>query len=180
LPPAPAGATDRYVDVAASVALAALAVQREEELRRAMREIESLSEVYRGTDTDRHQRRGRRSPWRPGVGQRFAQLQMSAREEVLASSKSDIAVVPAEENTEEARRQPGRAVPGDDRAQFLRRAPASRRRLRLTGRPARRSGVPELPLRMLIVDRRMALVPCCPPGSQHRRVDRAPQRHAGR
>jgi len=46
-------ATDRYVASPPSVALAALAVQREEELRRAQREIESLAEVYRGTDTER-------------------------------------------------------------------------------------------------------------------------------
>jgi sugar-specific transcriptional regulator TrmB/DNA-binding CsgD family transcriptional regulator len=155
------GGTDRYVASPPSVALAALAVQREEELRRAQREIESLAEVYRGTDTDRSVSdvvdvvRGAKA-----VGQRFAQLQMSAREEVLGFVKAEIAVVPPEENKEEdaavTRGVRYRVVierSAFDRPGFFAAASDSLQ----AGEEVR--VVQELPIRMLIVDRRIALVP---------------------
>lgn len=153
--------TGRYVASPPSVALAALAVQREEELRRAQREIESLAEIYRGTDTERSVGdvvdvvRGAKA-----VGQRFTQLQMSAREEVLGFVKAEIAAVAAEENTaEDAAVNRGvryRVVierNSFDRPGFF---PAAADSLR-AGEEVR--VVPELPIRMLIVDRRIALVP---------------------
>ena len=153
--------TDRYVASPPSVALAALAVQREEELRRAQREIESLAEVYRGTDTERSVSdvvdvvRGAKA-----VGQRFAQLQMSAREEVLGFVKAEIAVVPPEENVEEdaavTRGVRYRVVierSSFDRPGFFAAASDSLQ----AGEEVR--VVQELPMRLLIVDRRIALVP---------------------
>ena len=153
--------TDRYVASPPSVALAALAVQREEELRRAQREIESLAEVYRGTDTERSISdvvdvvRGANA-----VGQRFAQLQMSAREEVLGFVKAEIAVVPPEDNKEEdaavTRGVRYRVVierSAFDRPGFFAAASDSLN----AGEEVR--VVQELPLRLLIVDRRIALVP---------------------
>jgi sugar-specific transcriptional regulator TrmB/DNA-binding CsgD family transcriptional regulator len=153
--------TDRYVASPPSVALAALAVQREEALRRAQREIETLTEVYRGTDTDRSVSdvvdvvRGAKA-----VGQRFAQLQMSAREEVLGFVKSDVAVVPAEENTAE-----DAAVTRGVRYQVLiERSAFDRPGYFAAASDSIKAGeevrvVPELPIRLLIVDRRIALVP---------------------
>ncbi|HET6291801.1 MAG TPA: TrmB family transcriptional regulator [Kribbella sp.] len=154
-------ASDRYVASPPSVALAALAVQREDELRRAMREIESLTDVYRGTDTDRSISdvvdvvRGAQA-----VAQRFVQLQMSAREEVLGFVKSEIAVVTAEENTEE-----DAAVSRGVRYRVM----IERRSFERPGffgavSDSLKAGeevrvVPELPIRMLIVDRRIALMP---------------------
>ncbi len=153
--------TDRYVASPPSVALAALAVQREEELRRAQREIESLAEVYRGTETDRSVSdvvdvvRGAKA-----VGQRFAQLQMAAREEVLGFVKAEIAVVPPEENMEEdaavTRGVRYRVVierSSFDRPGFFAAASDSLQ----AGEEVR--VVQELPMRLLIVDRRIALVP---------------------
>jgi sugar-specific transcriptional regulator TrmB/DNA-binding CsgD family transcriptional regulator len=155
------GGTDRYVASPPSVALAALAVQREEALRRAQREIETLTEVYRGTDTDRSVSdvvdvvRGAKA-----VGQRFAQLQMSAREEVLGFVRSDVAVVPAEENTAE-----DAAVTRGVRYQVLiERSAFDRPGYFAAASDSIKAGeevrvVPELPIRLLIVDRRIALVP---------------------
>ncbi|MEV0288737.1 MULTISPECIES: hypothetical protein [unclassified Kribbella] len=153
--------TDRYVASPPSVALAALAVQREEELRRAQREIESLAEVYRGTDTERSVSdvvdvvRGAKA-----VGQRFAQLQMSAREEVLGFVKAEIAVVPPEENKEE-----DAAVNRGVRYRVLiERSAFDRPGFFAAASDSLKAGeevrvVQELPMRLLIVDRRIALVP---------------------
>ena len=155
------GDPDRYVASPPSVALAALAVQREQELRSAQLEIESLAEVYRGTDTERSVGeivdvvRGAQA-----VGQRFSQLQMTAREEVLGFVKADIVVVPPEENAEEdeavARGVRYRVVlerKSFERPGFFAAAEESLR----NGEEAR--VVPVLPIRMIIVDRRIALVP---------------------
>jgi len=130
-------------------------------LRRAQREIESLAEVYRGTDTERSISdvvdvvRGANA-----VGQRFAQLQMSAREEVLGFVKAEIAVVPPEDNKEEdaavTRGVRYRVVierSAFDRPGFFAAASDSLN----AGEEVR--VVQELPLRLLIVDRRIALVP---------------------
>jgi len=153
--------TDRYVASPPSVALVALAVQREEELRRAQREIESLAEVYRGTDTERSVSdvvdvvRGAKA-----VGQRFAQLQMSAREEVLGFVKAEIAVVPPEENKEE-----DAAVNRGVRYRVLiERSAFDRPGFFAAASDSLQAGeevrvVQELPMRLLIVDRRIALVP---------------------
>jgi len=155
------GGTDRYVASPPSVALAALAVRREEELRRAQREIESLTEVYRGTDADRSVSdvvdvvRGARA-----VGQRFAQLQMTAREEVLGFVKADIAVVSPEENTEEA----AAVTRGVQYRVVIERSSFERPGFFAAASDSLKAGeevrvVQELPIRLLIVDRRIALVP---------------------
>jgi DNA-binding CsgD family transcriptional regulator len=94
------------------------------------------------------------------VGQRFAQLQMSAREEVLGFVKAEIAVVSPEENAEEdaavTRGVRYRVVverSSFERAGFFAAASESLR----AGEEIR--VVPELPIRLLMVDRRIALVP---------------------
>lgn len=155
------GDPSRYVASPPSVALAALAVQREQELRTAQLEIESLAEVYRGTDTERSIGdvvdvvRGAQA-----VGQRFVQLQMTAREEVLGFVKSDIVVIAPEDNAQEdeavARGVRYRVVletSAFDRPGFIDAVEDSLR----NGEEAR--VVPELPIRMLVVDRKIALVP---------------------
>lgn len=155
------GGTDRYVASPPSVALAALAVQREEELRRAQREIESLTEVYRGTDTDRSVSdvvdvvRGAKA-----VGQRFAQLQMAAREEVLGFVKAEIAVVPPEENTEED----AAVTRGVRYRVVIERSSFERPGFFAAASDSLQAGeevrvVQKLPIRLLVVDRRIALVP---------------------
>lgn len=155
------GGTDRYVASPPSVALAALAVQREDELRRAQREIEALTEVYRGTDTERSVSdvvdvvRGAKA-----VGQRFAQLQMAAREEVLGFVKADVAVVPPEENTEED----AAVTRGVRYRVVIERSSFERPGFFSAASDSLKAGeevrvVQELPIRMLIVDRRIALVP---------------------
>lgn len=155
------GGTDRYVASPPSVALAALAVQREEELRRAQREIEALTEVYRGTDTDRSVSdvvdvvRGAKA-----VGQRFAQLQMAAREEVLGFVKAEIAVVPPEENTEED----AAVTRGVRYRVVIERSSFERPGFFAAASDSLQAGeevrvVQKLPIRLLVVDRRIALVP---------------------
>jgi sugar-specific transcriptional regulator TrmB/DNA-binding CsgD family transcriptional regulator len=155
------GGTDRYVASPPSVALAALAVQREDELRRAQREIESLTEIYRDTDTDRSVSdvvdvvRGAKA-----VGQRFAQLQMAAREEVLGFVKADIAVVAPEENTEED----AAVTRGVRYRVVIERSSFERPGFFAAAADSLQAGeevrvVQELPIRLLIVDRRIALVP---------------------
>lgn len=153
--------TDRYVASPPSVALAALAVQREEELRRAQREIDALTEVYRGTETERSISdvvdvvQGAKA-----VGQRFAQLQMAAREEVLGFVKAEIAVVSPEENTEEN----AAVIRGVRYRVVIERSSFERPGFFAAAAESLQAGeevrvVPELPLRLLIVDRRIALVP---------------------
>ncbi|TWD73055.1 sugar-specific transcriptional regulator TrmB [Kribbella amoyensis] len=155
------GGTDRYVASPPSVALAALAVQREEELRRAQREIEALTEIYRGTDTDRSISdvvdvvRGAKA-----VAQRFAQLQMAARDEVLGFVKAAVAVVPPEENTEED----AAVTRGVRYRVVIERSSFERPGFFAAAADSLEKGeevrvVPELPIRLLIVDRRIALVP---------------------
>jgi predicted transcriptional regulator len=153
--------TDRYVASPPSVALAALAVQREGELRRAQREIDALTEVYRGTETERSISdvldvvQGAKA-----VGQRFAQLQMAAREEVLGFVKAEIAVVSPEENTEED----AAVTRGVRYRVVIERSSFERPGFITAASDSLRAGeevrvVPELPIRLLIVDRRIALVP---------------------
>ena len=85
-----------------SVALGALLVQRQGEMRLAELELGSLDEIYRAAVTDRASAdvvdvvEGAEA-----MRQRFEQLQMTAREEVMAFVKAPVAVTPTAENTAE-------------------------------------------------------------------------------
>lgn len=132
-------------------------MQREEELRRAQREIESLADVYRGTNTEHSVSdvvRGAKA-----VGQRFGQLQMSAREEVLGFVKAEIAVVPPEDNKEED----AAVTRGVRYRVMIERSAFDRPGFFAAASDSLKAGeevrvVQELPMRLLIVDRRIALV----------------------
>jgi sugar-specific transcriptional regulator TrmB len=155
------GSQQRYVASPPSVALAALARARQEELHRAETEIAELADLYRRADTLRgagdvvdvvH--------GAAAVGQRFVQLQAAAREEVSGFVMSEVAVVSAEDNTAEdaavdrgvtyrivveqsAVRRPGFLSAAEDavaRGELVRVAPT-------------------VPIRMIVVDRQIALVP---------------------
>jgi sugar-specific transcriptional regulator TrmB len=162
------GDSDRFVASPPSVALAALAVQREEELRKAQVEIETLAAIYRGTDAHRSAGdvvdvvRGAQA-----VGQRFAQLQMSARSEVLGFVKADIVVVAPEDNEVED----AAVARGIDYKVVLERRSFERPGFFAAVEESLQAGeqarvVDELPIRLLLVDRRIALVPLVS-GSSH-------------
>ena len=96
------GDGNRYVASPPTVALMALAVQRQEELRTANAEIAELAETYRGT-------RGQGTVsdlidvihGSQAVAQRFQQLQNAARHEVASFVMAQVAHVTAEANTAE-------------------------------------------------------------------------------
>lgn len=152
---------EHYVASPPSVALAALVVDRQEELRRAEVEIATLTEAYKRTETDR--RVGDVVDVVYGaqaVGQRFMQLQASARTEVLGLTKAEVIAVSGEENTaEEAAVQRGvqfRVVV--ERAAFHQPGFAAAAEAALAdGEQVRVSAT--VPIRLLVVDRNIALVP---------------------
>lgn len=159
------GGQDRYVASPPSVALGALLVQRQEELRRAQIEMADLAGLYRGAVARRdiadvvdvvH--------GTDAISQRFAQLQHSAREEVQALIRADVAVVSREENDEAERAALGRGVRYSvvvERSAFDEPAfyGAAEQAVEV-GAEVR--VVADVPLRALIVDRSLALVPMAP------------------
>ncbi|WP_067434902.1 helix-turn-helix domain-containing protein [Nocardioides jensenii] len=152
---------ERYVASPPSVALAALLASRQDDLRHAETEIAGLAETYRRRESDRTV--GQAIDVVHGakaVGQRFLQLQAAAREEVLGFIKSEVAVVSGGENTSEERavergvayrvvveqsslKQPGFLDAAEE-------AIAAGEQVYVA---------PSVPIRMIIVDRRIALVP---------------------
>jgi sugar-specific transcriptional regulator TrmB len=144
-----------------ALALGSLIVQREEEIRRAQLELGRLAEQYRDAITERTVTdvidvvHGAQA-----VAQRFAQLQRGASKEVLALVKSSVAVVSAEDNVDEAVAL-GRGVSykvvvereAFDKPGFVDMVAESVRageRIRVTD---------SLPLRLVIADRSLALLP---------------------
>jgi sugar-specific transcriptional regulator TrmB/DNA-binding CsgD family transcriptional regulator len=151
----------RFVASPPAIALGALVVQRQEELRSAQLELAALTERYRGAAGERSVSdvvdvvRGPQA-----VGQRFQQLQRTAEREVQMLVRADFVAVPPEENSDEEVAV-GRGVsyrvvveranlelPG-----FFEGAVASIN----TGVEARVTE--SLPLRMIIADRQLGLVP---------------------
>jgi DNA-binding CsgD family transcriptional regulator len=144
-----------------TVALGALVIARQEELRRSELELGALAEVYRATSAGRTVRdvvdvvTGSAA-----VGQRFRQLHAGAREEVLAFVLPDVLVVSSEENVEEdaaaARGVRYRVIvergvldrPGY--GQVAEESMARGEELRVSSR---------LPGRLVVVDRSLAMVP---------------------
>lgn len=91
-----------YVASPPSVALGSLLLERQQELRRAEGELQSLMAQYRSAAEQRTVTDVIDVVVGPqAVAQRFAQLQRAARTEVLALVQSTVAVVPAEDNVEE-------------------------------------------------------------------------------
>ncbi|HEX6148715.1 helix-turn-helix domain-containing protein [Nocardioides sp.] len=93
---------DQYVATPPDLALGSLIVDRQQDIRRAQLELNALTELYRGAASARTHTdvidvvRGRQA-----VAQHFAQLQRGARREVCALVKAEVAVVSAAENVDE-------------------------------------------------------------------------------
>jgi sugar-specific transcriptional regulator TrmB len=143
------------------VALGSLVRERQDDLRRARSELELLAEQYRGAAAQRTVTdvidvvTGSAA-----VAQRFAQLQRSARTEVLALVRSGVAVVSAQENTEQDRA----AERGVAFRVVLERTALEQPGIFANAEEAMALGqqvrvVEQLALRMIVVDRELALVP---------------------
>lgn len=151
-----------------SLALGSLIVQREEEIRRAQLELGRLTEQYRGSVADRTGTdvvdvvRGSRA-----VADRFAQMQRGASSEVVALVKTSVAVVTAEENTASEDVAVARGVAyrvvlersAFERPGFMDRVVESIE----AGESVRVTD--SLPLRLVIADRSLALLPLAPTAS---------------
>jgi sugar-specific transcriptional regulator TrmB/DNA-binding CsgD family transcriptional regulator len=151
----------RFVASPPAIALGALVVQRQDELRSAQLELAALTERYRGAARERSVSdvvdvvRGPQA-----VRQRFLQLQRTAEREVQMLVKSDfVAVTPEEHDDEEvavARGVSYRVVverANLERPGFFEGAVSSIE----SGVEARVTQ--SLPLRMIIADRQLGLVP---------------------
>lgn len=153
-----------------SVALGALMVQRLQELRRAEVDLETLNGLYHQGVADRGSSdaidvvSGAQA-----VAQRFAQLQQAARREVQVFVRAGVAVVSPDDNDEDESVAQGRGVSYRvvverkvlERPGFVSQAQSS-----VSGgmqvRIAR-----SLPLRLVIVDRELGLVPMAATGDDH-------------
>ena len=159
--------TDRYVASPPSVALGALLLTRQQELRSAEHEITALTNAYR----DRASGRSALDVvdvvlGANAVAQRFHQLQAGAQEEVLAFVLPAVEVVPGNENVEEDRA----ASRGVQYRILLERAvldlPGSREVMdHVMGRGEQVRVAAKLPSRLLVADRAIALVPLRAAGS---------------
>ena len=162
------GQPGHFVASPPSLALGSLIVQREEEIRRAQLELGRLTEQYRGSVADRTGTdvvdvvRGSRA-----VADRFAQMQRGASSEVVALVKSSVAVVTAEENTASEDVAVARGVAyrvvlersAFERPGFMDRVVESIE----AGETVRVTD--SLPLRLVIADRSLALLPLAPTAS---------------
>ena len=162
------GQPGHFVASPPSLALGSLIVQREEEIRRAQLELGRLTEQYRGSVADRTGTdvvdvvRGSRA-----VADRFAQMQRGASSEVVALVKTSVAVVTAEENTASEDVAVARGVAyrvvlersAFERPGFMDRVVDSIS----AGESVRVTD--SLPLRLVIADRSLALLPLAPTAS---------------
>ena len=157
--------TSRFVASPPSVALGALLVQRQNEMRLAELELGTLDEAYRAAVADR----GATDVFdvvqgREAIRQRFEQLQLSARREVMAFVKAPATVVSTAQNTAEdeavargvryrvlLEREMLDAEPGI--FEQLAGAIEAGEELRITD---------SVPLKLLIVDNELAFVPVGP------------------
>ena len=162
------GQPGHFVASPPSLALGSLIVQREEEIRRAQLELGRLTEQYRGSVADRTGTdvvdvvRGSRA-----VADRFAQMQRGASSEVVALVKTSVAVVTAEENTASEDVAVARGVAyrvvlersAFEQPGFMDRVVDSIS----AGEKVR--VIDSLPLRLVIADRSLALLPLAPTAS---------------
>jgi DNA-binding CsgD family transcriptional regulator len=148
-----------------AVALGALMVERQQELRRAEMDLETLNGLYRQAVAERGSGdvidvvRGPEA-----VAHRFAQLQRSARQEIQMFVKAGVAVVSPDDNDDDESAAQARGVayrvvleravlehPG-----FVAEAGKS------VDRGLQLRVAKQLPVRLMIVDRDLALVPLTP------------------
>jgi len=163
-------ATGGYVASPPQVALGALVVERQQELRRAEMDLESLSGLYQQGVVDRGSGdvidvvSGAQA-----VAQRFAQLQQAARREVQVMVKPGVAVVSPDDNDEDETASQARGVSYRtlverevlERPGFVSQAESS-----LSGGMQVRVAK-TLPIRLMVVDRELALVPMASTGGDH-------------
>jgi len=156
-----ASSRDRYVASPPAVALGALLVQRQEELHRAQVEMAELVTVYRSAGSRDVADVVDVVHGVEAIGQRFAQLQRAARQQVQTLVSADVAVVAAEANEQVERAALARGV----RYQVvLERGAFERPGFYGAAEEALASGVEmrvagAVPLRLLAVDRELALIP---------------------
>lgn len=145
-----------------AVALGALMVERQQELRRAELDLEALNGIYRQAVAERGSGdvidvvRGPEA-----VAHRFAQLQRSAREEIQMFVRAGIAVVSNDDNDEDETVAQARGVRYRvvleravlERPGFVSEAGKS------VDRGMQLRVAKQLPVRLMIVDRDLALVP---------------------
>ena len=160
--------TSSFVASPPGVTLAALLVRRQNEIRLAELELGALDELYRAAVADRPPAdvvdvvRGR-----DAVGQRFVQLQLAARKEVMAFVTAPTAAVTTADNTAEdeavARGVRYRVVLEREMLDHeaglfdhLAAAVANGEEVRITD---------SLPIKLLVVDREHALVPMSAAGA---------------
>ncbi|MGD9957909.1 helix-turn-helix domain-containing protein [Nocardioides sp.] len=152
----------RYVASPPGVALGALMVQRQEDLRRAEVDLAGLVGLYRTSVA--HRDIGDVVDVVRGAGAvatRFAQLQQSARRDIQVLVRAEVAVVSAEDNDDDESVAQARGVqyqvvlerPAFERDGFL----AAVQESLANGTQVRVA--PTVPLRLLIVDHEIALVP---------------------
>lgn len=152
---------EQYVASPPLVALGSLVRDRQDDLNRARSELESLTEQYRGAAA-------RRTATdvidvvtgAEAVAQRFAQLQRSARSEILVLVRSGVAVVSAAENVEEDLA----AERGVTYRVVIERAVLEQPGVFANAEGAMSRGelirvMDTVPLRMLVADRELALIP---------------------
>lgn len=158
-----------FVASSPSLALGSMIVQRQEDIRRAQLELGNLTEQYRSTMGDRNDTdvidvvRGHQA-----VAQRFAQLQRGASKEVLALVKSSVAIVSAEENVDE---EVALARGVTYRVVLERKAFNKPGFLDLVAESVRAGEIvritDDLPLRLVVADRSLALLPLAPTASEN-------------
>lgn len=156
------GDAGRFVASPPSVAIGALLVQRQNEMRLAEIELSSLDELYRAATADRGVTDVVdvvRGP--DAIRQRFEQLQLGAREEVLAFVKPPVSVVSTAQNTAE-----GEAVARGVRYRVILERGMFDEEPNLHAELAQATAAGEqvkvadsVPLKMFIVDREFAFVP---------------------
>ena len=156
---------ERFVASPPAVALGAMLVQRQEELRRAQVEMAELAGLYRGADARRDVADVVDVVHGPdAIAQRFAQMQYSARTRVETLVRRDAAVVTREENDEAEQAALARGV----RFRVVLERPAFEQPgFYAAAEQALNAGVelrvvPVVPLRVIVVDRELALVPMTP------------------
>ncbi|NUU18968.1 hypothetical protein HP550_17085 [Cellulomonas humilata] len=152
----------RYVAEPPSIALGALLARRQDEVRLAELELGRLDEVYRNASEGRGPTdvidvvRGA-----DAVRQRFEQVQLGAREEVLAFVKPPVAVTSAQDNTAEDQAVARgvqyrivleRSMLDADRTTIQQATDAARAGERVRVADA-------VPLKLVVIDRRLAYLP---------------------
>lgn len=152
--------TGQYVASPPAVALGSILVERQQDLRRAELELQALTEQYRSASERTITDVVDVVSGPEAVAQRFAQLQRAAQREVLALVRADVAVVSAEANLEEdAALQRGVRYDVVVERELLTRPGFYAAALEAQQHGETVRVVEQLPLRLIVVDRELALIP---------------------